>query len=90
MRKTLISSILIATTLLLSGCGWSGGYRYPCQDPKNWNAEECKPPICTADGWCTSTLLGFDPYAPVETTVPADPTIVDPAAVDPTLTNTGN
>lgn len=90
MKKTLISSIIIATTLLLSGCGWSGYYRYPCQDPKNWNATECKPPICTADGWCTPDLLGFDPNATVETTTTdtgtTDTTQTDPDAVDTTTT----
>jgi hypothetical protein len=88
MKRPLISIALIATTLLLSGCGWSGGYRYPCQDPANWNNAECKPPICTADGWCTPTLLGFDPYAPTAD-VTVDPTAVDPNAVVDT-TNQGN
>lgn len=84
MKKTLISSVLLVATLSLSGCGWSGYYRYPCQDPVNWNATECKPPICTANGWCSPDLLGFDPNAPVETVVPTDPTIVDETVVDTT------
>ena len=45
---------------------------------------KCQPPICTADGWCTPDLLGFDPNAPVETTVPTDPIVVDETAVDTT------
>lgn len=84
MKKTLLSITLVAATLLLSGCGWSGGYRYPCQDPVNWKAPECQPPICTADGWCTPDLLGFDPNTPVETTIPTDPAVVDETAVDTT------
>ena len=52
---------LIAGILLLSSCGYDGGYRYPCQDPANWGAEECNPPICKVDGTCTETLLGFNP-----------------------------
>jgi len=90
MKKTLLSITLIATTLLLSGCGWSGYYRYPCQDPANWNATECKPPICTADGWCTPDLLGFDPNAPVETTAPADSEVVDETAVEITTGDEAN
>ena len=86
--KPLISILIVAATLSLSGCGWSGYYRYPCQDPVNWNAEECKPPICTANGWCSPDLLGFDPNAPVETTAPTDTT--DTTVVDPTTVETGD
>ena len=42
--------------LSLSGCGYDGHYRYPCQDPKNWELAECKPPICTANGACPEDL----------------------------------
>jgi hypothetical protein len=50
----LLSSIL---TLGLSGCGYDGHYRYPCQNPVNWESAECKPPICTADGACPEDLV---------------------------------
>lgn len=46
---------------LLAGCGYDGHYRYDCQDPENWEAEECNPPICLVDGTCTENLVGFDP-----------------------------
>lgn len=39
---------------LLAGC--EDRFRYPCQDPKNWEAAECKPPICTATGTCPDQL----------------------------------
>lgn len=39
----------------MTGC--EDRYRYPCQDPKNWNSEECKPPICTAAGNCPEMLV---------------------------------
>lgn len=45
---------------LLTGCGYDGHYRYPCQDPANWDAPECKPPICTAAGACPEDLVGED------------------------------
>lgn len=35
---------------ILAGCG--DRFRYPCQDPANWDAPECKPPICTATQTC--------------------------------------
>lgn len=47
--------------LFLAGCGYDGGYRYECQDPENWKAPECNPPICEVDGMCTKYLIGFDP-----------------------------
>lgn len=49
--------------LTFSSCGYDGSYRYSCQDPDNWGAKECTPPLCSADGNCTETLLGFDPTA---------------------------
>ena len=49
--------------LALSSCGYNGSYRYSCQDPDNWGTKECVPPLCSADGNCTETLLGFDPTA---------------------------
>jgi predicted small lipoprotein YifL len=42
--------------VFLTGCGYDGHFRYPCQDPANWEATECKPPICTASGTCPEDL----------------------------------
>ena len=56
MRKLFFVSLLA-----IAGCGYDGSYRYECQDPENWEAEECNPPLCLVDGNCTETLLGFDP-----------------------------
>ena len=35
-------------------------YRYPCQNPDNWNTDECEPPACEAMGLCTKYLLDID------------------------------
>jgi hypothetical protein len=35
---------------VLAGC--SDRFRYPCQNPENWETKECKPPICTATQTC--------------------------------------
>jgi hypothetical protein len=44
--------------LMLSGCGIElGHYRYPCQNPDNWNAKDCIPPICEAKGVCTKDII---------------------------------
>jgi hypothetical protein len=48
---------LAMSVLLLSSCGYSGQFRYPCQDPKNWETPECKPPICTATQTCPIDLI---------------------------------
>lgn len=50
-----------AAAIMLASCGYDGHYRYECQDPSNWDSEECNPPICKVDGACTKDLLGFDP-----------------------------
>ena len=56
-----ITKIIIGLSLLLtpmlSSCG-DGGYRYSCQDPNNWENEECNPPICEVNGHCWYTLIG--------------------------------
>jgi uncharacterized lipoprotein len=50
--------VLAALSLMfVSGCGYDGHFRYPCQDPKNWETAECKPPICTATQTCPVDLV---------------------------------
>jgi hypothetical protein len=41
--------------VLLVGC--QDRFRYPCQNPDNWQNVECKPPICTATGTCPEQLV---------------------------------
>jgi hypothetical protein len=35
-----------------------GFYRYHCQDPENWAALECQPPICLRTKNCADDLTG--------------------------------
>lgn len=58
MKK--IIRVVFAGALLLSltSCGYDGSYRYPCQDPANWEKAECNPPVCEASGTCTKDLIG--------------------------------
>ena len=61
MRKLILAlaALLGAFCMgLLSGCGYDGSYRYPCQDPTNWESADCKPPICTASGTCQKIYMG--------------------------------
>jgi hypothetical protein len=62
-------SLVFLSILALASCGYDGKYRYPCQDPENWESTECHPPVCKVDGACTETLLGWDPNAATETTI---------------------
>jgi len=57
--KFLVGAALM--TLLLSACG-DGRFRYPCQDPANWEKAECKPPVCTANGACPIDLVGKEAF----------------------------
>jgi hypothetical protein len=56
MKKTLTFLLCGILVLGLTSCGYDGHYRYPCQDPANWESAECKPPICTANGACPEDL----------------------------------
>ena len=43
---------------LLFAC--SEGYRYPCQDPENWDQKFCKKPYCSANGTCPEDLTHYE------------------------------
>ena len=60
MKKITTIALSSLLMLLLAGCGYDGGYRYPCQDPVNWKIAECNPPICEASGTCTKDLIKTD------------------------------
>ena len=54
MWRIITVSIL---TLLLMAC--SENYRYPCQDPDNWEKKECQKPYCSANGTCPEDLTPY-------------------------------
>ena len=43
--------------LLLASC--SDMYRYPCQNPDNWDHKVCKRPYCSANGTCPEDLTHY-------------------------------
>jgi len=47
--------VCLIVLVMLSAC--EDRFRYPCQDPQNWQNTECKPPICTATGTCPEQLV---------------------------------
>ena len=38
-------------------------YRYPCQDPENWEQKQCKKPYCSANGTCPEDLTPYEKQA---------------------------
>ena len=49
---------LMLSILALFGC--QERYRYPCQDPDNWDAKYCKKPFCSANGTCPEDLTNYE------------------------------
>ena len=35
-------------------------YRYPCQDPDNWDKKMCQKPYCSANGTCPEDLRHYE------------------------------
>ena len=58
MRKLIASLGSMVLIFTLTGCGYDGSYRYPCQDSANWDKPECNPPICEPTGTCSRDLVG--------------------------------
>jgi hypothetical protein len=44
--------------ILLASC--SDMYRYPCQNPDNWDHKVCKRPYCSANGTCPEDLTPYE------------------------------
>jgi len=55
MKRNLFFISLIA---LLFGC--DERFRYPCQNPENWNEQVCKKPYCSANGTCPEDLTHYE------------------------------
>lgn len=47
--------ILVFGSVLLFGC--SEQYRYPCQDPANWESAECQKPVCEIGRNCPEHIF---------------------------------
>lgn len=46
--------LIAACALALIGC--QDRFRYPCQDSKNWDKDECKKPLCSVTQTCPDQL----------------------------------
>lgn len=50
--------------LLLVGC--EAHYRYPCQDPENWDKDFCKAPRCEVNRDCPEYIFKKQPEVKVD------------------------
>lgn len=48
--------LFFVSVLLLSLAGCNDQFRYPCQDPRNWEEPFCKKPMCSSNGTCPEDL----------------------------------
>jgi hypothetical protein len=58
MFEKIVWSAVAAFVVAIIYFSGDGFYRYPCQDPVNWAALECTPPICFRTGMCATDLTG--------------------------------
>ena len=66
MKKYLL---FIPFIMLLLGC--DERYRYPCQNPENWNETYCKKPFCSANGTCPEDLTHYEKEKTSSSNVPS-------------------
>jgi hypothetical protein len=57
--KKLLKWLLLLLLLLPLTLAIFGGdrFRYPCQDPDNWDKPECQKPLCEITKQCPENLL---------------------------------
>ena len=51
-------ALMLPVLFLLAAC--EERYRYPCQDPDNWEEKQCKKPYCSANGTCPEDLTNYE------------------------------
>lgn len=51
---------ILLSMLVLSLVACEENYRYPCQDPENWDTKQCKKPHCSANGTCPEDLTHYE------------------------------
>lgn len=54
-----LAKYLLLILLLPLGMAMCSGdrFRYPCQDPTNWDKDMCKPPICDVTRTCPEQIF---------------------------------
>lgn len=54
MRLTFTLLLTVTIVILMAAC--TERFRYPCQDPANWEAAPCQRPECAINGVCPDQL----------------------------------
>ena len=55
-----MKKFLFVLPVLFLTLGCSERYRYPCQNPENWDNKYCKKPFCSANGTCPEDLTHYE------------------------------
>jgi len=58
----LLPIVIVSLYIFAFSTAGDGWFRYPCQDPLNWEDKVCLHPICDADGTCTEYLIERTDY----------------------------
>lgn len=61
-KRIFFAALGLFLSAFITGCGYDGTVRYPCQEYKNWEKPECNPPQCEATGVCTKDLFPADTF----------------------------
>ena len=78
-------AVLIALPLLLAFFG-AERFRYPCQDPANWDKDFCKVPLCDVTRTCPEHI--FKGQRDPRLGPPKDGAAAVPAAIPPVAAGT--
>jgi len=54
----MVKCLIGLSFLLIAGCG--DFYRYPCQNPDNWEKDICKKPYCEINRSCPEHIFKED------------------------------
>ena len=81
--RKLVKWLLLLLLLPLALAYFSGDrYRYPCQDPANWDKEICQKPLCDVNRTCPEHIFKgqrdprLGPPNEQTTTAPTQPPVV--------------
>ena len=73
--RKLLKYMLVVLLIPIAMAYCSGDrFRYPCQDPKNWDKDICKLPLCDVTRTCPEQIFkGHDPRTGLNTGTPPAP-----------------
>jgi len=89
--RWLLALLLLPIMLAIFG---GDRFRYPCQDPANWETKQCQKPLCDVTRTCPEHIFRGqrDPRLgppPEQTAAPAQPAINNRCPVTPAQNNQG-